>query len=315
MGVAFQEAPAQPWFKPSCWLGGVDARGSDSDRSREELAFYLADVMEQGLACEIPAHLEERAEDGESRTFSVGCFEGSNAHILVGEEDTPLLIAIPHPEGKSSRPSFDLFVGGDPQPPASRRPAYQLLHDERRSCWELRSARCPDCEYRASAALPLRVSEMPRVLLRVRQEVIKLGVCGAKIPLMHVDLPPDGEAWCEACCRPRVFPCSWRHCSSDLASCHSSPTKAPATSALTTRLPKWDAKMKAPTLDFGGRCQVASVRNFQLTFAPNGQCKLSDVALMFGKVDSDLFFVEVSGALTPVQAFAMALTTAGWPMM
>merc|ERR1719220_2281633 len=94
--------------------------------------------------------------------------------------------------------------------------------------------------------------------------------------------------------------------------------KSSATSSavkLTTRLPKWSARLKAPTLDYGGLCKVSSVRNFQMTSNSNGDCAFEDIALMFGKLDSELFFVDFKGALSPVQAFALVLTTSHWPNM
>jgi len=120
---------------------------------------------------------------------------------------------------------------------------------------------------------------------------------------MHVELPPDTSAWCEAC-----RSC----CSAKRGKCRSqSEALAEAEGVrFTTRRPKWNQRLKAPTLDYGGRCQEASVRNFQLTGDPDGECFLEEIALMFGKVDAELFFVEFKDAISPVQAFALALTTA-----
>merc|ERR1719491_753596 len=139
-------------------------------------------------------------------------------------------------------------------------------------------------------------------MLRVRQEVVSIGPCGARVPIVHVELPAEPSAWCEACrC------CALKRKSS---SPRSPAEDAPEVLKLTTRRPKWSKKLKAPTLDYGGRCREASVRNFQLTSDPGGQCSLDEISFMLGKLDAELFFVEFKDCLSAVQAFALALTTA-----
>merc|ERR1740121_2584558 len=196
--------------------------------------------------------------------------------------------------------SFDLYLPGEEELPLDEhKPVYRLVHDSKQSSWELRCARCPECRYQRHVSRSPK-SEDTRTLLRVHQEVVTVGDRGARVPALHVDMPLDG-AWCEACSNRRQV-------------LGKSSATAPAVK-LTTRLPKWSARLKAPTLDFGGRCKVSSVRNFQMTSNSSGQCAFEDVAFMFGKLDSELFLVEFKGVLSPVQAFALALTTSSWPGM
>merc|ERR1740139_1359144 len=136
--------------------------------------------MERGLASASSAHLEERGKPGECRTLGVGYMADSEAHVLVSEQDQPLLIAVPQLECKSGATSFDIFKAGEEQPAAMRRPAYVLTHDKRSSLWELRCPRCQDCEYRSPAGKSAEVDDMPRTLLRARQEIVSIGPCGAR---------------------------------------------------------------------------------------------------------------------------------------
>jgi len=152
---------------------------------------------------------------------------------------------------------------------------------------------------------------------------------------MYVELPSERNAWCEECQRRRLlFPqkrcpsvsrtvsrsSSGSLCSTASSSAPGSPTGSVGSflsdsvidTMLTTRRPVWDEKLKGLTLDYGGHCKKASVRNFQLTSDPDGCCMASQAVLKFGKVDSDLFRLDYTGALNPVQAFALALLSALW---
>lgn len=81
---------------------------------------------------------------------------------------------------------------------------------------------------------------------------------------------------------------------------------------LTTRRPRWSSRLQTLTLDYGRRCQKSSARNFQLTTDPDGRCTKREAALMFGKMNEGQFCLDFNEVLSPVQAFALALLTAGW---
>jgi len=295
----------QPWFSPKRWLGG--ATGVAETRAcGDQLAFDLADILEQGLVSGLPSHLEEQPQSNDVRTLGMAYVDDNQTHVLIGEEDQPLLIAAPRSQRRDRATSFDLFVPDGEGASPGQKPAYRLVHDKQKSSWELRSAHCLECEaferYQCRKdGLQRDAEDLPRTLLRVRQEVVTLGPCGAKVPVMHVELPHEGVPWCEACSRRQSTPKQ-----------KSSKCERGEGRCITTRLPKWNKRLVAPTLDYGGRCQKASVRNFQMTFAPSGECDLGDIVLMFGKVEAEVFFLECKEGLSPVQAFALALTTAHW---
>lgn len=71
--------------------------------------------------------------------------------------------------------------------------------------------------------------------------------------------------------------------------------------------------MKSLTLEFKGRCNVASAKNFQLAMGKEAaDAKLHDIAIQFGKMGPDLFCLDFRAPLGTVQAFALALTTVNW---
>ncbi|CAE7633291.1 TULP9 [Symbiodinium pilosum] len=77
---------------------------------------------------------------------------------------------------------------------------------------------------------------------------------------------------------------------------------------LTTRRPRWNPRQKTLTLDFHGRCSLASAKNFQL----EAEGDASRVVLLFGKVEKDRFVLDYGHPLGAVQAFAAALSASHW---
>jgi len=130
-------------------------------------------------------------------------------------------------------------------------------------------------------------------LCHILHEKCRLGSISAA--RVVVDLPKTGEIWCE-CCNGRG--------QTKIASAEET--------LLVSRKPKWNPKSQTLTLDFGGRFNQPSVKNFQLA---RGSCKhpsIDDVVLLFGKTGHDSFQLEFDAPLGAVQAFAIALTTRFW---
>ena len=69
--------------------------------------------------------------------------------------------------------------------------------------------------------------------------------------------------------------------------------------------PKWNEHVQAFVLNFNGRVDRASVKNFQL-IDDNDENK---VYLQFGRVGDSHFNIDFSWPLSPIQAFAVALTS------
>merc|ERR1719253_2382541 len=114
---------------------------------------------------------------------------------------------------------------------------------------------------------------------------------------MDLELPPEAHAWCELCAAAS----GGRR---EAAGC--------AATRLKTRLPQWNAKLGSLALDFRGRCKEASSRNIQLCGVDVEKPSARDTVLIFGKMGVGAFSLDFRGPLSPVQAFAAALTTTKW---
>jgi len=74
---------------------------------------------------------------------------------------------------------------------------------------------------------------------------------------------------------------------------------------LENKKPKWNERNQAYVLDFNGRVEKPSVKNFQLV-DPRDE---DDVIMQFGKVTDDTFNLDLEWPLSPYQAFCIALTS------
>jgi len=76
--------------------------------------------------------------------------------------------------------------------------------------------------------------------------------------------------------------------------------------ALRNREPQWNEALESYCLEFGERVRVPSKKNFQMIFAdeeaPN------DILLEHGKMDHTTFSLDFQWPLSPIQAFAFALS-------
>lgn len=98
----------------------------------------------------------------------------------------------------------------------------------------------------------------------------------------------------------------------------SNPT-SPSIFLLTNKQPKWNDSVGSYVLNFNGRVTMASVKNFQLAFAEGtsgsssgGGAATEDeetVVLQFGRVDKDSFTMDLQWPLSPLQAFAITLSS------
>ncbi|KAG5181566.1 hypothetical protein JKP88DRAFT_165555, partial [Tribonema minus] len=75
---------------------------------------------------------------------------------------------------------------------------------------------------------------------------------------------------------------------------------------LTNRVPRWNARLQAYVLNFNGRVTQASVKNFQLVESDDTAEK---IRLQFGRTSKDSFTMDFTYPLSPLQAFAITLTS------
>jgi hypothetical protein len=74
---------------------------------------------------------------------------------------------------------------------------------------------------------------------------------------------------------------------------------------LSSLRPKWSEKLQALCMDFKGRVEAASAKNFQL-------CLDDKAVLVYGKKANGTFCLEFEHPLSTAQAFTIALSTMYW---
>ncbi|KAJ3271793.1 hypothetical protein HK104_004626, partial [Borealophlyctis nickersoniae] len=73
---------------------------------------------------------------------------------------------------------------------------------------------------------------------------------------------------------------------------------------LHNKAPQWNDETQSFVLNFNGRVTLASVKNFQIVHDND----LEYIIMQFGRVAEDAFTMDFSYPMSPVQAFAIALT-------
>ncbi|OLP76392.1 Tubby-like F-box protein 2 [Symbiodinium microadriaticum] len=106
-----------------------------------------------------------------------------------------------------------------------------------------------------------------------------------------------GAAWSALCHGPTVL-------ASHRPDCAPAEVQWQRGCVLSTRRPRWNPRQKTLTLDFQGRCSLASAKNFQL----EAEGDAGRVVLLFGKVEKDRFVLDHSHPLGTVQASARDLS-------
>jgi len=77
---------------------------------------------------------------------------------------------------------------------------------------------------------------------------------------------------------------------------------------LGSKRPVWNKRLQSLTMDFGGRCDKASPRNFQMCPPDN-----EDTSLMFfGRIGRNTFMMDYVEPLGALHAFAIAISTQHW---
>jgi tubby-related protein 1 len=74
---------------------------------------------------------------------------------------------------------------------------------------------------------------------------------------------------------------------------------------LSNKPPKWNDQVGAYVLNFQGRVTMASVKNFQLVSQEDAET----VILQFGRVGKDTFTMDLQNPLSPLQAYAICLSS------
>eukprot|EP00931_Biecheleriopsis_adriatica_P012904 TRINITY_DN114170_c0_g1_i1.p1 TRINITY_DN114170_c0_g1~~TRINITY_DN114170_c0_g1_i1.p1 ORF type:complete len:291 (-),score=57.10 TRINITY_DN114170_c0_g1_i1:9-881(-) len=240
--------------------------------------FEFADILEEGKGPGLTSnYVEPSLKQAEDERLVVRVEGDTKKFVLTTPDGDELLSASALSDGLG----FDIFVVSEAVRPKALGPAFTLRCDKQLEHWALESVRCERCEARGSRHCGTR--ELARMFHYWETVGEGNAFC------MDVELPElkdDGSSnvVCTVCGDDNV-----------------------GGSVLSTRRPKWNQRHKTMTLDFRGRCPLASASNFQLEAEDK-----SKVSLLFGKVALNKFALDYCHPLGMVQAFAAALTATHW---
>lgn len=258
------------------WVGDVP------DEPRQWKGFEFAEALEQGLGPGLSSsYIDPPAESTpKEQRLVVVRNPTRSSYSLLDDTERTMLVAKTSQDGCR----FEIYVARDGQPPLALGPAFTMVAgSSARDHWVLTCVRCDRCESRGKRQCG------QRELMRLCHYVETVG--DGQAFCMDVDLPAEHEdgsrsVLCECC----------------------GDASRQYTTALTARRPKWNPKHKSLTLDFNGRCSMASAKNFQLEDPSNpGKTKL-----LFGKIAEQRFTLDFRYPLSTVQAFAAVLSTSHW---
>eukprot|EP00929_Paragymnodinium_shiwhaense_P115718 TRINITY_DN84769_c0_g1_i1.p1 TRINITY_DN84769_c0_g1~~TRINITY_DN84769_c0_g1_i1.p1 ORF type:complete len:309 (-),score=86.23 TRINITY_DN84769_c0_g1_i1:66-992(-) len=249
---------------------------------RQWKAFDFAEIMEEGISPGLSSEHIQLPERHLEVRLCVQRLPDRMTYMLSTKKHKTLLLAKVD-NNIGPRGGLAIYVARDGDSPAALGPAFHLetakSNDKQ---WILKSVRCEECE--AMGKRDCGVRELARITHYT--EVIGEGhafCMDVEVPMVYED--GDVDVWCSCC---GVTSRQERH------------------TLLTSRRPKWNPRRKSLTLDFRGRCSVASAKNFQLEV----KGRPGKSTLLFGKVSKDDFVLDYAQPLGEVQAFAAALTSA-----
>lgn len=262
-------------FKPL----SMSLRGNKGSVLEEDMDI---DAMERGLACEMPTSVIQHEPDqasGSMRKMVVQRSQDQLQHTLRNEDGTAVLVA----RTLVDRNRVDVFIASGESGATvktSCSPAFALTFDDVKSKWQLSSKHCQRCAF--CSPFKSCVAHGGQTLARVKTFKDEIGQGMAYC--MDVDIPDVAAqaVWC-----PLVEGAEENRLE------------------LASKRPTWNKRLKSLTMDFKGRVESASAKNFQL-------CLDEEVVLLYGKKKDGTFALEFEHSMSPVQAFGIALTTMFW---
>jgi len=194
------------------------------------------------------------------------------SHVLYNENLEKVL------EARTTAQGIQVFAAGGDSKMYGDISAFTLAHDKDKMNWTIESSFCANCAYRNPLNSCKNKGGQTLGYIRHHKEEIGEGVAMC----MDVDIPQIGEIWCPICQ------------SSDDARIE-----------LSSLRPKWNERLKSLCMDFKGRVEAASAKNFQL-------CLNDKAVLVYGKKANGTFCLEFEHPLSTAQAFTIALSTMYW---
>jgi len=236
------------------------------------------DAMEKGFANELaPDQVKPEAAQVPRRQMRVRRSDDRLSHYLFNEDGIQLL------EAQTKNGCVKVFAAVGDAKVSGATPAFTLTFDKDKTDWRLASSHCEHCQYRVPSKSCKHKGGQTLAFVKHAKEELGGGVAMC----MDVDIPDikaDGssEIWCPLCTDAEDKRIE-----------------------LTSLRPKWNSKLGSLCMDFKGRIDAASAKNFQL-------CLDDEVVLLYGKKSNGDFVLDFEHPLSPAQAFAIALTTMFW---
>lgn len=261
-------------------VGAGSKVGDIPDEPRQWTAFEYADIMEQGLSGGLAGSFMKTADE-ETRLL-VNRSPDKKELLLTDYDGQKILLARITDDG-----GFNIFVTADGEPPLALGPAFSMSCNAAKDKWILKANTCNLCESRGRRLCG------SRELAYISHHIEKVPMGGdAKIMCMDLEIPATSEdgltdMWCPVC---------------------KGQDAEQKCVELTTRRPKWNNRAKTLTMDFFGRCKLASAKNFQLEEISETET----MKLLFGKAAESQYVLDFHRPLSPVQAFAAAISTMVW---
>jgi len=257
--------------------------GDTPDEPRQWSAFEYADMMEQGLSGGLACGFIETVEKDIEARFRVRRSPDKKEFLLTTKNGSKLLLARLNDNGGG----YSIFVMGEGEPPLALGPAFTLTPNGTKDRWTLHANTCDVCESRGRRVCGSRVLAFISHHVEKCAEKPETQICCLDMEIPALSQDGIADVWCPVC---KGQGAEYKFVD------------------LTTRKPKWNAKRKTLSLDFFGRCTMATAKNFQLEMVD----KPEKVKLLFGKVGESQFVLDFHRPLNPVQAFAAAISTTAW---
>lgn len=276
-------------MKDTTWYSKIGAAvkerlGSYDEGELEDMiqgrGFDLAEALEQGLSPGLSfSHSEAAAEaNAEDQRLVVERSTTRTAFTLKDAKGKTLL----HAKCSADGTRYDMYANGAAD---SGRPTFVMQSvGSQKDQWSLNATRCDRCEFRGKR---------------------QCGVRGLLRMCHYIEAVGDGQAFCCDVELPKKLQDGDRAVMCD--SCGDKDSEWAM--ELTARRPRWNAKHKSLTLDFHGRCSMASAKNFQLEDADHPEQRHK---FLYGKVEENRFVLDHRYPLGAVQAFAIALSASHW---
>jgi len=255
--------------------------GDVPDEPRQWQAFEQADLMEQGLAAGLVCDFMEIPEKDKEVRLCVERSPDRKKFLLTTEKGNCCLLA----ESDDSVSGYNIYVARDGDPPVTVGPMFTLRANDKKDKWTLHANTCDQCEMKGKRNCGSR--ELAQIFHYTEQ----VGDAVAEIHCMDMEIPKmldddSMDVWCPMCSGGGTDLCT----------------------QLTSRRPKWNARRRTISMDFWGRCSMASAKNFQLEVVD----KPDKVKFLFGKVGDHQFVLDYHRPLSTIQAFAAAVSAFNW---